>query len=64
MLDRYYSLCYNGSKIGRGCLIMKYMLDFDNEMRAEVKKVAAQERISMNDLIVKAVGLYLEKKGK
>lgn len=40
------------------------MLDFDNEMRAEVKKVAAQERISMNDLIVKAVGLYLEKKGK
>jgi predicted HicB family RNase H-like nuclease len=40
---------------------MKYMLDLDNQLRSDIKYQAAQERINMNDLIVKAVKEYLER---
>lgn len=39
---------------------MKYMVDFDNNLRADVKYQAAQEKISMNDLIIKALEQYLK----
>ncbi|NCC88659.1 MAG: toxin-antitoxin system HicB family antitoxin [Clostridia bacterium] len=42
---------------------MKYMLDISNELRAEIKYQAANEKISMNDLITKAVQSYLAKVG-
>lgn len=39
---------------------MKYMIDFDNNLRADVKYQAAQEKISMNELITKAIQQYLK----
>lgn len=39
---------------------MKYMLDFSGELRTKIKLQAVEEKISMNDLIVKAVQLYLD----
>ena len=38
---------------------MKYMLDLDNDLRADIKHRAAVEETSMNKLIVKAVKEYL-----
>lgn len=40
---------------------MKYMLDLDNQLRADIKYHAAQEKISMNDFIIKAITYYLRK---
>lgn len=39
---------------------MKFILDYGNDLRVEVKSQAAQEKISMNDLIVKAIQQYLK----
>lgn len=39
---------------------MKYMLDFGGDLRTEIKKQALEEKISMNDLIVKAIQQYLK----
>lgn len=38
---------------------MKFILDYGNDLRVEVKSQAAQEKISMNDLIIKAIKMYL-----
>jgi predicted HicB family RNase H-like nuclease len=43
---------------------MKYMLDLDNDLRADIKHRAAVEETSMNKLIVKAVKEYLEREVK
>lgn len=39
---------------------MKFILDYGNDLRVKVKSQAAQEKISMNDLITKAIELYLK----
>lgn len=39
---------------------MKYMLDLTQDLRTEIKVQAAKQGTSMNDLIVKAIQMYLE----
>ena len=39
---------------------MKFMLDFSENLRTEVKVKAAEQKTSMNDLIVKAIQMYLK----
>lgn len=44
-------------------IFLKYLLEMTNELRSEVKYRAAIEKVSMNELIVKAVQEYLSKAG-
>ena len=41
----------------------KFTLFFDTELHKQIKLKAVEKEISMNDLIIKAVKLYLEKGG-
>jgi predicted HicB family RNase H-like nuclease len=42
---------------------MKYMLDLQDKTHAAIKYQAAIEKVSMNDLIEKAVNEYLSRVG-
>ena len=41
----------------------QYIIDFPNELHREAKVRAAQEGVTLKDLILKAVKQYLKKKG-
>ena len=41
----------------------KFMVFLDTELHKQIKLKAVEKGISMNDLIIKAVKLYLEKGG-
>jgi predicted HicB family RNase H-like nuclease len=44
---------------------VKFMLDFSEDLRTKVKVKAAEQKTSMNDLIIKAIQMYLAaKKGE
>ena len=41
----------------------KFMVFLDTELHKEIKLKAVEKDVSMNDLIIKAVKVYLEKGG-
>ena len=41
----------------------KFMVFLDTELHKQIKLKAVEKSISMNDLIIKAVKIYLEKGG-
>ena len=41
----------------------KFMVFFDADLHKQIKLKAVEKGISMNDLIIKAVEIYLEKGG-
>ena len=62
-LDSHATVCYN--RYVKGGDNVKFMLDFSEELRTKVKVKAAEQKTSMNDLIIKAIQMYLAaKKGE
>lgn len=47
----------------RGESMTKYIINFPNDLHKKAKIRAAQEGITLKDIIIKAVTEYLKKKG-
>lgn len=61
----YFCVYLSYNHYVKGGESVKFMLDFSEDLRTKVKVKAAEQKTSMNDLIIKAIQMYLAaKKGE